>query len=130
MKRLSKKWLSSDSGFTQVLGAMIVKGRWGLTLLVLVMIALSLLSLFDWHNAAFLNASTFLASAYGFISSALRSSWYWLVFLTLLMFLVIGVCNTMTNIYSLRKNETGITFLPFYPFAYVFVGSRQGNADR
>lgn len=58
MKRLSKKWLSSDSGFTQVLGAMIVKGRWGLTLLVLVMIVLSLLSLFDWHNAAFLSAST------------------------------------------------------------------------
>ena len=120
MKRLNKKWLSSDSGFTQVLGAMIVKGRWGLTLLVLVMIALSLLSLFDWHNAAFLSASTFLASAYGFISSALRSSWYWLVFLTLLMFLVIGVCNTMTNIYSLRKNETGITWCQI--LILIFVG--------
>lgn len=120
MKRLSKKWLSSDSGFTQVLGAMIVKGRWGLTLMVLVMIVLSLLSLFDWHNAAFLSASTFLASAYGFISSALRSSWYWLVFLTLLMFLVIGVCNTMTNIYSLRKNETGITWCQI--LILIFVG--------
>ena len=120
MKKLSKKWLSSENGFTQVLGAMIVKGRWFLSLLVLVMIALSLLSLFDWQNAAFLSASTCLASAYGFISSALRSSWYWLVFLTLLMFLVIGVCNTMTNIYSLRKNETGITWCQI--LILIFVG--------
>lgn len=120
MKKLSKKWLSSDNGFTQVLGAMIVKGRWGLTLMVLVMIVLSLLSLFDWHNAAFLSTSNFLASAYGFISSALKSSWYWLVFLTLLMFLVIGVCNTMTNIYSLRKNETGITWCQI--LILIFVG--------
>ena len=120
MKRLSKKWLSSENGFTQVLGAMIVKGRWFLSLLVLVMMALSLLSLFDWHNAAFLSASTFLASVYGFITSALRSTWYWLVFLTLLMFLVIGVCNTMTNIYSLRKNETGITWCQI--LILIFVG--------
>ena len=99
---------------------MIVKGRWFLSLLVLVMMALSLLSLFDWHNAAFLSASTFLASVYGFITSALRSTWYWLVFLTLLMFLVIGVCNTMTNIYSLRKNETGITWCQI--LILIFVG--------
>ncbi len=120
MNRLSKKWLSSDSGFTQVLGAMILKGRWGLTLLLLVMVALSLLSLHNWQNAAFLSASSCLTSIYGFISTALRSSWYWLVFLTLLMFLVIGVCNTMTNIYSLRKNETGITWCQI--LILIFVG--------
>lgn len=120
MNRLSKKWLSSDSGFTQVLGAMILKGRWGLTLLLLVMVALSLLSLHNWQNAAFLSASSCLTSIYGFISTALRSSWYWLVLLTLLMFLVIGVCNTMTNIYSLRKNETGITWCQI--MILIFVG--------
>ncbi len=120
MNRLSKKWLSSDSGFTQVLGAMILKGRWGLTLLLLVMVALSLLSLHNWQNAAFLSASSCLTSVYGFISTALRSSWYWLVLLTLLMFLVIGVCNTMTNIYSLRKNETGITWCQI--LILIFVG--------
>ena len=120
MNRLSKKWLSSDSGFTQVLGAMILKGRWGLTLLLLVMVALSLLSLHNWQNAAFLSASSCLTSIYGFISTALRSSWYWLVLLTLLMFLVIGVCNTMTNIYSLRKNETGITWCQI--LILIFVG--------
>ena len=120
MNRLSKKWLSSDSGFTQVLGAMILKGRWGLTLLLLVMVALSLLSLHNWQNASFLSASSCLTSIYGFISTALRSSWYWLVFLTLLMFLVIGVCNTMTNIYSLRKNETGITWCQI--LILIFVG--------
>lgn len=120
MNRLSKKWLSSDSGFTQVLGAMLLKGRWGLTLLLLVMVALSLLSLHNWQNAAFLSASSCLTSIYGFISTALRSSWYWLVLLTLLMFLVIGVCNTMTNIYSLRKNETGITWCQI--MILIFVG--------
>jgi len=120
MNRLSKKWLSSDSGFTQVLGAMILKGRWGLTLLLLVMVALSLLSLHNWQNAAFLSASSCLTSIYGFISTALRSSWYWLLLLTLLMFLVIGVCNTMTNIYSLRKNETGITWCQI--MILIFVG--------
>lgn len=120
MNRLSKKWLSSDSGFTQVLGAMILKGRWGLTLLLLVMVALSLLSLHNWQNAAFLSASSCLTSIYGFISTALRSSWYWLVLLTLLMFLVIGVCNTMTNIYSLRKNEAGITWCQI--MILIFVG--------
>ena len=120
MNRLSKKWLSSDRGCTQVMGAMILKGRWGLTLLLLVMVALSLLSLHNWQNAAFLSASSCLTSIYDFISTALRSSWYWLVFLTLLMFLVIGVCNTMTNIYSLRKNETGITWCQI--MILIFVG--------
>ena len=110
MNKLSKKWLSSDRGFTQVMGAMIMKGRWALTLLLLVMIVLSLLSLNNWNNAAFLSASSCLTSVHGFISNALGSSWFWLLFLTLLMFLVIGVCNTMTNLYSLRKNETGITW--------------------
>jgi len=120
MNRLSKKWLSSDRGCTQVMGAMILKGRWGLTLLLLVMVALSLLSLHNWQNVAFLSVSSCLTSIYGFISTALRSSWYWLVFLTLLMFLVIGVCNTMTNIYSLRKNETGITWCQI--MILIFVG--------
>ncbi len=120
MNRLSKKWLSSDRGCTQVMGAMILKGRWGLTLLLLVMVALSLLSLHNWQNAAFLSASSCLTSIYGFISTALRSSWYWLVLLTLLMFLVIGVCNTMTNLYSLRKNETGITWCQI--MILIFVG--------
>ena len=120
MNRLSKKWLSSDRGCTQVMGAMILKGRWCLTLLLLVMVALSLLSLHNWQNAAFLSASSCLTSIYGFISTALRSSWYWLVLLTLLMFLVIGVCNTMTNIYSLRKNETGITWCQI--MILIFVG--------
>ena len=120
MNRLSKKWLSTDRGCTQVMGAMILKGRWGLTLLLLVMVALSLLSLHNWQNAAFLSASSCLMSIYGFISTALRSSWYWLVLLTLLMFLVIGVCNTMTNIYSLRKNETGITWCQI--MILIFVG--------
>ena len=120
MNRLSKKWLSSDRGCTQVMGAMILKGRWGLTLLLLVMVALSLLSLHNWQNTAFLSASSCLTSIYGFISTALRSSWYWLVLLTLLMFLVIGVCNTMTNIYSLRKNETGITWCQI--MILIFVG--------
>ncbi|MBR3492389.1 MAG: mechanosensitive ion channel [Bacteroidales bacterium] len=120
MNRLSKKWLSSDRGCTQVMGAMILKGRLGLTLLLLVMVALSLLSLHNWQNAAFLSASSCLTSIYGFISTALRSSWYWLVLLTLLMFLVIGVCNTMTNIYSLRKNETGITWCQI--MILIFVG--------
>ena len=120
MNRLSKKWLSSDRGCTQVMGAMIFKGRWCLTLLLLVMVALSLLSLHNWQNAAFLSASSCLTSIYGFISTALRSSWYWLVLLTLLMILVIGVCNTMTNIYSLRKNETGITWCQI--MILIFVG--------
>ena len=120
MNRLSKKWLSSDRGCTQVMGAMILKGCWGLTLLLLVMVSLSLLSLHNWQNAAFLSASSCLTSIYGFISTALRSSWYWLVLLTLLMFLVIGVCNTMTNIYSLRKNETGITWCQI--LILIFVG--------
>ena len=78
-----------------------------LTLLLLVMIVLSLLSLFDWRDAALLSASSCMTSIYGFISNALRSSLYWLLFLTILMENIKSI-DTRKAVYVGRIYELGV----------------------
>ena len=99
MKRLLKKLLIYARRVILFFGAMPKKGRWIILLLLFVMIALALFSY--WQKDA---------ASQSFISTVVGSVGYWLVFITLLMFSVVGACNTLTDIYSLRKNETGITW--------------------
>lgn len=89
MNRLSKKWLSSDHFIPQVLGAMTYKGYWILTLVFLLFLANTLFTYFAFHH-------------YSRLLSMLT--------LTAGSFLAFSVCNTLTNIYNLRKNEVGITW--------------------
>ena len=64
MKKLSEKWMSSERGITRIMGAMIYKWWWLVTLLFLVMAALSLLSLFNWQKC--LNWQAYLALMHDF----------------------------------------------------------------
>ena len=89
MNRLSKKWLSSDRFFTQLLGAMTHKAGWVLTIVFLL----------------FLINTVFSYIAFKHISPILL-----VAALTAFALLAFSVCNTLTNIYNLRKNEGGITW--------------------
>lgn len=112
MKKLSEKWMSSERGITRIMGAMIYKWWWLVTLLFFVMAALSLLSLYNWQNC--LNSESHLIRIHDFIAMAIRSKWYKIIFLTITASLVFGVCNTLTNIFTLRKNENGITWCQIF----------------
>ena len=89
MKNLSKKWLSSDRFIAQVLGAMTNKKCWILTLLFFLLLANSVYSYIVFDN----------------IPSILQ-----ILLLTTGALLAFSVCNTLTNLYYLRKNENGITW--------------------
>ncbi len=104
MNKLSKRWLSSDCRLTQILGAM-AKRWWRIVtlLLILAMLTLWAMSFRDQQTCES------LPKLHDFVSKAIGSSWYWFAFQTLLLALVFGVCNTLTDICSLRKDELGIT---------------------
>ncbi|MCR5646464.1 MAG: mechanosensitive ion channel family protein [Bacteroidales bacterium] len=89
MNRLSKKWLSSDRFFMQLLGAMTHKAGWVLTIVFLL----------------FLINTVFSYIAFKHISPILLVG-----ALTAFALLAFSMCNTLTNIYNLRKNESGITW--------------------
>lgn len=89
----SKKHLSSECLLSQVMGALTKPGwRW-LTLLFLVGVVFMSVSFISPHQLDFCH-----------------SQWYLLVLLSVFALLAFCVCNTLTNIFSLRKNETGITW--------------------
>ena len=89
MNRLSKKWLSSDRLFTQILGALINKWWWIVTIIWIVLLIFLLCS--------------YIKNNY--ISPQLQ-----ILALTTTSILAFSVCNTLTNIYNLRKKEHGITW--------------------
>lgn len=92
-KNIKDKYLASDSLFKQILGALIV--HWVLLLTLLLLILIPFVLLYIAPNQ---------------IDAVTKILWYKLLILTLSVVLAIFVCHTLTGIFSLRKNETGITW--------------------
>lgn len=109
MKQYSKKWLASDSWLTRIVGASINNRWWIVTLLVLLMALLSLSTVFNFQNCHWMNTETWQT-----IQTFARSRGFKLLLLTLFSILVWNVCNTLTNIYTLLKNENGITWCQIF----------------
>lgn len=107
-----KKWLASDRYLVQIMGAMTSKWWRILTLFLLVMSILYVLSPINWQNC--INNTNCLTNIRNHISIAIRNRWYKFAFLSLAVVLAFGVCNTLTNIYTLRKNENGITWCQMF----------------
>ena len=113
MNKFGEKWMASDSWFKRIIGASI-NNRWRIvTLLVLLMALLSLSTVFNFQKCHWINTGAW-PKIHGFISTAVRSQGFKLLFLTLCSILVWSVCNTLTNIYTLRKNENGITWCQIF----------------
>ena len=90
----SKKHLASEGLLSQVMGALTKPGwRWLTLLLLIGIIIIPILSI--WIHQ---------------LSDLWLSQWYQLVAMTILALLAFTVCNTLTNIFNLRRNETGITW--------------------
>ena len=94
IKDFSKKNLASECLFSQILGA-ITKPGWFVISMLLVMIVIIIPISSIWFHP---------------ILSLWQSPWYLVIGQTLFCVLAVSVCNTLTNIFSLRKNETGITW--------------------
>ena len=119
----SRAFLASGSLFRRVLGALIFQKWAWVTLTFLVMtVILPPLSRFDWQDLlskwqdlpsswhGLSSIKNFLSKTFGVISVVYRSKWYWLIVISLAASLIIFcVCRLLTNIYTLRKNEKGIT---------------------
>ena len=86
IKSLSSRWLASNTLGIQILGALL-KSRW-LMLCMLALMALALLTPYEW---------------------ALRQV-LWIASITLLVILTSTTCQTLTNIFNLRRQETHITW--------------------
>lgn len=105
-----KKFLASENWFKQIFGAMLK--RWQILLSLFVMM---LLPFFVWiynhlPESVILNLNQDCAHFVQKACIVSKNHWYQLLFLTLLVCLAISVCRTLTNICSLRKKETGITW--------------------
>lgn len=87
MNRLSKRLMASPRLLCQIMGA-ILKEWWLLLLLILVILSF-------WRP---------------FFTKSIGASWLQLGALTLLAWYVISVCRTLTDIFNLRKKESGITW--------------------
>ncbi len=103
----SKKWLASDNLLFQILGAL--TKRWWLVIALFIIVATILYFLviekIDWSNFRFQTILHWIANykhqlliIFEFIISVVS------------LYLTIFVCNTLTNIFSLRKKETQITW--------------------
>lgn len=91
-EKISKKHLASESLGSQIWGALLK--RWWLITVLLAMVLVPLL----------------VPKANGDANMLFHQTWYLLLLLTLLVWLAISVCNTLTNIFNLRKKEAGITW--------------------
>ena len=92
-KNIKDYYLASESLFKQILGALLV--HWLLLLALLLII---------------LTPFVLLCIAPNLIDVVSPNLWYRLIILTLSVAMAISVCHTLTGIFSLRKNETGITW--------------------
>ena len=92
-KNIKDKYLASESLFKQILGALIV--HWALLFALLFLILFPFVLLYIAPNQ---------------IDAVTHNLWYKLMILTLSVVIAIFVCHTLTGIFSLRKNETGITW--------------------
>ena len=93
IKRFRKRFLASESLFKQSLGSLLEHGTvlWILLLLVLV----PLLSVWLIPDVAY---------------TIIQNYWYQLTLLTIVLWMVILACRTLTDIFSLRKKEANITW--------------------
>lgn len=99
-EQISNKYLASDKVLAQIWGA-ILKQWW---LLVFSLAPLSVAMVF------FIADSFYAFDDVSIVSDILQNHWCQLLFLTLSVWLAISACRTLTNIFSLRKKETGITW--------------------
>lgn len=90
--RLSKKLLASDFLFFQIIGASLK--RWWL-MLILAIVAFSPL------YSCYISPRNYICA---------ENQWYQFFVLLLVVWLSISVCNTLTDVFSLRKKEAGITW--------------------
>ncbi len=92
-KNIKDKYLASESLFKQILGALIV--HWALLGALLLLILIPFVLSYIAPNQ---------------IDTVIHNSWYKIIILTLSVVIAIFVCRTLTGLFSLRKNETGITW--------------------
>lgn len=130
IERISKKYLASNKLWQQIIGAMFK--RWWILLIVLFPIAFAFKPLFSflltpfsllWNVLADWMSSHFIPVAEGILRTCfnntldihitgeiINSSWYHFILLSVIVCLAILVCNTLTDIFILKKKEAGITW--------------------
>ena len=117
MDNQSRAWLSSEKGLKRVLGALLFPKwrffKW-LFVVILLLLVLSPLSQVNWQNITQQNIIECIKNSFNCLlaclSTAYKNKWIQLIFITLVSILVYAVCDILTNIYTLRKNEKGITW--------------------
>ena len=92
-KNIKDKLLASESLFKQIFGALIV--HWVLLVALLLLILIPFVLLYIAPDQ---------------VNAVTPNLWYKLIILTLSVVIAISVCHTLTGIFSLRKNEAGITW--------------------
>lgn len=99
-EQTSNKYLASEEVFRQIWGAILK--QWWLLVLILAPLAVAMVIFIADLFYTFVDTSVVLA--------VLQNHWCQLFFLTLSVWLAISACRTLTNIFSLRKKEAGITW--------------------
>lgn len=113
MDNQSRAWLSSEKGLKRVLGALLFPKwrffKWLFVVTLLLLVLLLLLQV-NWQNITIQNITKHLEAFHSSDSYKYLIKGVELLFITLVTFLVYAVCDILTNIYTLRKNEKGITW--------------------
>ena len=113
MDNQSRAWLSSEKGLKRVLGALLFPKwrffKWFFVVTLLLLVLLLLLQV-NWQNITIQNITKHLEAFHSSDSYKYLIKGVELLFITLVTFLVYAVCDILTNIYTLRKNEKGITW--------------------
>ena len=99
-EQTSNKYLASEEVFRQIWGAILK--QWWLLVLILAPLAVAMVIFIADLFYTFVDTSVVLA--------VLQNHWCQLFFLTLFVWLAISACRTLTDIFSLRKKEAGITW--------------------
>lgn len=92
-KNLRNKFLSSESLFKQILGTLFE--HWILLWTILFLTILPFVLLLIFHSKT---------------CTIIWNSWYQIALLTLIVLITISSCRTLTDVFSLRKKETCITW--------------------
>lgn len=106
----SRTGLSSEKGRKRVLGALIFRDWWIATLVFAIMGIALLLSIPNWHKHLDCIQSDLFKAIYNWIAVVIGHKVYWLFFISLLSALIFRVCHVLTDVFTLLKKETGITW--------------------
>ena len=105
--KLSKKCLASECLLGQIIGAL--TKRWWLVILLFIVVAATLyyfvIANIDWNNFTFYTILHWIANYKHHLQIFLE-----FIISVASLYLTIFVCNTLTEIFSLRKKETKITW--------------------